>query len=509
MRRRGGPGGGPAWFLSRMDRNGNGMLDPDEMHGRMRMMLERMADDADLDLSRPIPLEKIGEAFERMRNRRSRDDDDDRRSRRFGRDRDDDDRRDPRSDEPDVEPLVPGFGESDLFEPVPGFGTMGERFAVTITQEDRTEATRTLRRYDRNRDGILDQEEIRRGRWRNDPLQTDRNRDGNLTLNELALRYAVRRNEQGESDEDDGRRSGRGSSSDRSSRGSNDDRSDGSDRRRRIVEMLFGRYDRDRNGTIEGEELESFRGSDRFDRNDDGKVTREEAIESMSGMRSGGRSGRRGGGSGFYSRRDEDDTGERGSSDARGSSSSNRKSYRRRTPSEKLAELEDLPEWFSRTDANEDGQVMMSEYASSWSERVAADFAQFDLNHDGIITPEECLKAKEAGAVQGAAPEMASLSRDEGESANSNQRPGLTVSDSGSKSRPPASNADSPGPSQNVSARYIKFAVGVIERFDSDNDGMLSESEWNNMPQDVSGADKDGDGRLTPKELAALYANRQ
>ena len=53
-----------------------------------------------------------------------------------------------------------------------------------------------------------------------------------------------------------------------------------------------------------------------------------------------------------------------------------------------------LPDWFLRA-ANDDGQVTMSEYAANSSpEEAATQFAKYDLNQDGIITPAECLKVE-------------------------------------------------------------------------------------------------------------------
>jgi len=66
----GGPGGGSADFLRRLDANGNGMIDPDEQ-GRARPFLERISSQLRLDLSRPIPLERISQGFERMRQQQS------------------------------------------------------------------------------------------------------------------------------------------------------------------------------------------------------------------------------------------------------------------------------------------------------------------------------------------------------------------------------------------------------------------------------------------------------
>lgn len=55
-----------------------------------------------------------------------------------------------------------------------------------------------------------------------------------------------------------------------------------------------------------------------------------------------------------------------------------------------------LPDWFLRNDADGDGQIGMVEYAASWSDTTAAEFEKYDLNGDGIITPDECLDALKA-----------------------------------------------------------------------------------------------------------------
>jgi hypothetical protein len=53
-----------------------------------------------------------------------------------------------------------------------------------------------------------------------------------------------------------------------------------------------------------------------------------------------------------------------------------------------------LADWFIRLDGagNGDGQVEMWEYSKSWDNATAARFASYDLNGDGVITAEECLK---------------------------------------------------------------------------------------------------------------------
>ena len=82
---RGGPsrGGGdrgsrggfdPSSMLSRLDRNGNGVLDPDEQQGPAQFLIGRMQQsDPSIEPGKPIPLEKITEGFNRMREQRGQD----------------------------------------------------------------------------------------------------------------------------------------------------------------------------------------------------------------------------------------------------------------------------------------------------------------------------------------------------------------------------------------------------------------------------------------------------
>jgi hypothetical protein len=68
------------------------------------------------------------------------------------------------------------------------------------------------------------------------------------------------------------------------------------------------------------------------------------------------------------------------------------KSGRFLAPHERLPK--ELPEWFREKDANGDGQVDMAEYAAEWTADLVEQFNRYDLNHDGIITAAECLKAE-------------------------------------------------------------------------------------------------------------------
>jgi Ca2+-binding EF-hand superfamily protein len=79
-----------------------------------------------------------------------------------------------------------------------------------------------------------------------------------------------------------------------------------------------------------------------------------------------------------------------------------RKSYRFLTPTERLAESlpSTLRDWFLRNDKNGDGQIAMSEFATLWSREKAVDFASYDLNNDGVITPQEFLRVKTGVVVK-------------------------------------------------------------------------------------------------------------
>ncbi len=96
----------------------------------------------------------------------------------------------------EVELLVPGFGSDIVPEPVPGFGPAAEMLAVPVSEEDERQAAATIRRYDRNRNGMLDENEM--GRLSGNPLDFDRNRDGRLSAGELSVRYARRREAEAE-----------------------------------------------------------------------------------------------------------------------------------------------------------------------------------------------------------------------------------------------------------------------------------------------------------------------
>lgn len=186
----------PSSFLSRLDTNGNGVLDPEEQQGPAQFMIQRMqSSDPSIKPGQPIPLKKITDGFQKMREQQSGGGSDPNRP-------SDDDLLTP-------ELLVPGFGiESDPI-PMMGFGAAAEMLSVAVTEADEREANDMIRRFDRNRDGVLAGDEIS-SRFSGNPLDFDRNKDGRLTTSELAVRYARRREGREESEKSDDRRRDRG-----------------------------------------------------------------------------------------------------------------------------------------------------------------------------------------------------------------------------------------------------------------------------------------------------------
>lgn len=154
------------------------------------------------------------------------------------------------------------------------------------------------------------------------------------------------------------------------------------ERAQRFAQMMMSRYDRDGNGVAERDkgEWENMRGDpNEIDRNHDGRIDRDELVARIAGFmnRGGDRGGERGG--------------DRGGEQPNESKDSGRKSYRFLAPSERFPN--GLPDWFQDKDRNEDGQVTMAEFSSFWSDSEAKKFSRYDLNDDGIVTPDECVAA--------------------------------------------------------------------------------------------------------------------
>ena len=388
----GPPGRGgfdPSDMLRRLDRNNNGVLDPDEQEGPARFLIGRLQRvDSDIRPGRPVPLDKISEAFERLRGRR-------------GNDNDDRDARRAANEAMEVERLVPGFGTEVEPQGLPGFGPAAKLFSVPVDEEDREEARERMRRYDRDRDGFLDRGEMRR--FSGNPLDFDRNRDGRLSESELAVRYAIRRDA-----EEDSRQRNRGN-----------------------------RGQRDREGPDEGFE-------DPY----------------------GGRN-----------------------------------SYRNLAPQ---SEREGIPGWFTDRDVNRDGQVTMAEYTDRWTDALVAEFFQWDPNRDGVITEIEVTGGVERGvtassSAQSTADRFADRTRME-DGDRGGERGGGS---------PAAESSEGGNGTETLDPKLVTYAENIVGRYDANEDGELTASEWKKMFINPAPADADRDGRVSVEEYARYMQKRR
>jgi len=154
-------------------------------------------------------------------------------------------------------------------------------------------------------------------------------------------------------------------------------------------------YDKNKNGVLERDEWMQMRGSWRdADTNGDGIITLDELTAKLGQYSQPGSPAASSGSSSSSgpSRPSGPPSASSGPPASAGRDSAAKKSYRFRSPQERLPQ--GLPEWFVRKDADGDGQVTMAEYSQAWSDSLAEEFAKYDLNGDGVITPEEALKAQ-------------------------------------------------------------------------------------------------------------------
>lgn len=355
-------------FLQRMDANGNGLLEPDEVPERARSIIDSLAERAGLDPAKPLPIQKIVSVVESGRGRRFGS------SRGFSRGArgetdggapgDDAEASSPAahhdepqsapadSNQPDAADASADAGKSAAPDApsVPGFGS-DEKLALVPGFEPQTSAGSVP--------GFEDAAAAEAG-------------------SSAAAADAPAR--------DAGSRSGSSASAPLDA--------DVRAKIERYAESLLKQYDENRNGVLERSEWEKMRGgTQRADANKDGRITLTELTEHLVNYANRSRGARSTSSttSGGTSRRSLWP----GRSQRTGSDTVSRGPVARRflTPPERLPE--GLPEWFIGRDRDGDGQVSMAEYAGSWNDAKAAEFATFDQNNDGLITPAECLATQQ------------------------------------------------------------------------------------------------------------------
>ncbi len=369
----GAPGGGPPGaggpgrsegdrssryegFLRSLDANQDGIIDPREVPEDRRRFLGFAASRAGLDPSQPIP---ISRALESMRSRSGSSDSrgqsgsgssgDSGRSGQSG-----SGSSGQSSASTPQTPLVPGFGVPEGMPAVPGFADN----ALAMTPTSR------------------------------------------FLVNSSSAQ------------------SSRGGSSRSSSSSSGSRDSDREQRSREFAEGLLRRYDSNRSGRLEREEWSQIRGDPQeIDRNRDGVITLDELAARVAsfGERRDGPAGPPGmpGGpfsapGGPFGPPGGPPPGTGGGSSASGATSGSSPSsssapsggskfVRFKRPHERLPS--GLPSWFIEKDKDEDGQILMSEFTTDWSDSRVAEFLRYDLNNDGMITPDEVLKAPQVAST--------------------------------------------------------------------------------------------------------------
>lgn len=375
--RSGRSGFNPADMLRRFDRNGNNMIDPDEVQGPAQFFLQRLAqNNPEIDLKKPVPIDKLVGEMDRMRG---------------GRGGESDDGEEAASNEPKL--LVPDFSLKSEPEPIPGFGVGSSLFNVKVEERDLKEAEDRMKRYDANKDGQLSADELKSGRWSDDPLQYDRNRNGSLDKSELAMRYANRRvNEQNKEQAKNDSRSRRGGESNGWNRSDNqpEDKNETAPRfgdaksyrstatakdRTSGLPDFFARSDANADGQVtmnefssswSQETLEEFQ---KWDLNRDGIILPRECVAALaagarvSGMTASGTPAA--------------DTGSNSAPATSGTAASG-------SSSGGSAEMELAKRLVAKYDSNGDGQLTANEWEKMHIKPVGA-----DSNGDGVITVEE------------------------------------------------------------------------------------------------------------------------
>ena len=175
-----------------MDRNGDGKIDASEVPDFMRGRFESMVREAGLDPSHGVSVDRYDE-LSRQRFAQAGDS-------RPGREEPRDAHPQGGSNgQPAETRLVPGFGNEFEETPVAGFGELKDDDGWQRDYDANTIAMARdiIARYDTNKNGVLERSEWKAVQWRNDPNQSDRNKDGKLDLKEMVERLAAQNKEGG------------------------------------------------------------------------------------------------------------------------------------------------------------------------------------------------------------------------------------------------------------------------------------------------------------------------
>lgn len=316
--------------LERLDRDGDGDVEPEEITPLARPYLERITRASRMSIDRDMDIEDLQRAARRYYAQQNGGDD--------------------RPVRPESQSTVKPFGPDPNEPLVPEFGLPEVKYPYI--QDDLDMADRMIRSRDRNRDGYIDRREAEAERWTHrNPFDDDFNKDDRLSRMELAQRYARRRLLDQVSDELR-QKAWRTEERDQGYR-RDDDREDSRWWRRGgtgywLSASLLERFDANRNGRLEVHEAKELGmpvGQIDIDR--DGELTREELYAYLAPL--------------------QEEAGEM---------------------------TEGVPGWFFELDENRDRQVSMSEFATEWTTEKMQQFRSYDLNSDSLLTLGEITRAK-------------------------------------------------------------------------------------------------------------------
>ena len=354
-------------FLKRLDLNKNGKVDPDEIRDdKTRAFLK----EAGVDPSKSINIKKFSKQQKKKRNQRTKQ----------GSGQQTmgftvgDDERDKETGE------SPGFAVTDE-ERQPLLKLKMKQFS----KEAKDTLEWALRNYDKNKNGKIDPNEIKSGRWADPPVsESDTNKDGSLSRTELLVRYQKRVDKKAKdkaSDRGGWRSRNRKRDDDKDSRNRNSakksnkksaDKPASRNLRKSYftyVNGLFKTHDKNKDGSLDKEEVDGMRRKPdkNADANGDGKIGKDELINWY--VENAGQ-GSKSKGKGKGSR----DSKSRRSSDSSSSSQSSNPKVR--------------PQ-LTNKDVNKNGKIEMAEYGEDWTVEMVDEFYKIDKNRDGVITKAE------------------------------------------------------------------------------------------------------------------------
>lgn len=372
-----------AAYLKRKDVNSNGKIEPSEMSKNTSSYLAKNG----FNPEKAISINKVLSKLSKDKSDKEKTD------RKMNRDR-----------------KVSGFGveREESESGVAGFGVSSSETKgsttkkVTYSESVNRQVNSTLGRYDRNKDGSLDKEEIGRARWGSPtPQESDTNKDGRLSRSELSNRYASRESayqrsssSRGSSSRDSSKSSStkkssssswrptstRSSSSSSQSSGtskkpaSSSSSSDSREKYEKYAASLIGQYDENKDGKLSSDETKKMRRPPvGADQNKDGFITKSELYDSLSGANKPTAKS--------SSTADSRKSTSSSSRSSRWGSSSDRSSSSRSSSSSSRD--------FEKFDKNEDRQIQMHEYSAKWDDKIVKEFYEKDKNGDGVITLKE------------------------------------------------------------------------------------------------------------------------